>query len=50
MKLLDFFNLPNPASRIMTMRFTHPLTEINTSNLSAGKARLERKADNFTAT
>jgi hypothetical protein len=32
MRLLDFFNLPNPFSPTMTLGSTQPLTEINTRN------------------
>jgi hypothetical protein len=33
----------------MTLRSTHPLTEMSTRNLSGGKGRPARKADNLTA-
>jgi hypothetical protein len=39
---LDFFNLPNPSSRTMTLRFTQSWTQMNTRNISA------LKADNLT--
>jgi hypothetical protein len=40
----------SPSSRTMALCSTQPLTEISTSNLPEGKGRLERKADNITAT
>jgi hypothetical protein len=46
---LDFFNLPNPSSRIMTLESTQPLTEMSTRNLPGGKRQPARKADNLTA-
>jgi hypothetical protein len=46
---VDFFNLPNPSSRIMALGSTHPLTEMSTRNLPGGKGRPARKADNLTA-
>jgi hypothetical protein len=46
---MKLFNLPNPSSRIMTMESTQPLTEMNTTNISGGKGRPARKADNLTA-
>jgi hypothetical protein len=49
MRLLDFFNLPNPSSRTMALGSTQPLTEIRTMNLPGGKGRPARKADNVTA-
>jgi hypothetical protein len=33
----------------MALRSTQPLTEMSTSNLSGGKGRPARKADNLTA-
>jgi hypothetical protein len=33
MRLLDYFNLPNPVSRTMTLGSTQPLTEMSTRNL-----------------
>jgi hypothetical protein len=44
-----FFNLPNISSRTMALGSTHPLTEMSTRNLPAGKERPARKADNLTA-
>jgi hypothetical protein len=35
----DFFNLPNPSSRIMTLGSSQPLTEMSTRNFIAGKGR-----------
>jgi hypothetical protein len=49
MRLLAFFNLRNPSSRIVALGFTQPLTEINTKNLPSGKTWPTRKADNRTA-
>jgi hypothetical protein len=45
-RLLNFFNLPNPSSRTMTLGYTQPLTEMSTRNR---KGRPVRKADNHTA-
>jgi hypothetical protein len=44
-----FFNWPNPSSRTMALGSTQPLTEMSTRNLSGGKGRPARKADNLTA-
>jgi hypothetical protein len=46
---VDFFNLPNPYSRIVALGSTQPLTEMSTRNFPGGKGRLVHKADNFTA-
>jgi hypothetical protein len=46
MRLLDFFNLPNPSSRTMALGSTQPLTEMSTRNLPGGNGR---PADNLTA-
>jgi hypothetical protein len=46
---MDFFNLPNPSSRTMSLGSTEPLTEISIRNLpggGGGKGRLARKDDN----
>ena len=43
-----FFNLPNPSIHTMALGTTQPLTEMSTRNLSGGKGRPERKADNLT--
>jgi hypothetical protein len=43
-----FLNLPNPFSFTMALGFTEPLTEMSI-DLSGGKMRLARKADNLTA-
>jgi hypothetical protein len=48
MRSLDFLNLRNPSSRTRALGLTQPLREMNTKNLSVGKARPARKADNFT--
>jgi hypothetical protein len=34
---VDFFNLPNPSSRIMALGSTQPLTEMSTRHLLGGK-------------
>jgi hypothetical protein len=34
---LDFFNLPNPSSRTMTLGSTQPLTEMSTRIHPGGK-------------
>jgi hypothetical protein len=47
---VDFFNLPNASSRNMALESTQPLTEMSTKNLTEGKGRPVRKADNLTAT
>jgi hypothetical protein len=46
---VDFFNLPNPSSRIMALGSTQPLTEISTRKLPGGKKRPARRADNLAA-
>jgi hypothetical protein len=46
---VDFFNLPNPSSRTMTLGSTQPLTDMSTRNIPGGEERPEPKADNFTA-
>jgi hypothetical protein len=33
---VDFFNLPNPSSRIMTLGSIQPLTEMSIRNLPGG--------------
>jgi hypothetical protein len=45
--LLDFFNLPNPSSLIMSLASTRPLTETSTRKLPVGKGRPSHKADNI---
>jgi hypothetical protein len=40
MRLLDFFNLPNPSIRAMVLGLTQPLTELSTRNLPGGKGGL----------
>jgi hypothetical protein len=44
-----FFSLSNPSSRIMALGSTQPLTGLSTRNLSGGRGRPARKADNVTA-
>jgi hypothetical protein len=46
---IGFFNWPNPSSRTMALGSTQALIEMNTRNLSGGKGRQVRKADNLTA-
>jgi hypothetical protein len=46
---VDFFNLPNPSSRIVALGSTQPLTEMSTRNLPGGKKRPARRADNLAA-
>jgi hypothetical protein len=48
-EVIACFNLPNPSSRTIALRLTQLLTEMGTRNLSAGKGRPMRKADNLTA-
>jgi hypothetical protein len=43
---VDFFNLPNPSSRTMTLGSTQPLTEMSTRNIPGGKKRPARRAEN----
>jgi hypothetical protein len=43
------FNLPNPSSRTMNLWSTQPVTEMSTRNISGGKGRPARKADDLTA-
>jgi hypothetical protein len=46
---VDFFNLPNPSSRTMALGLIQPLTKMGTRNLSGGKKRPARRADNLAA-
>jgi hypothetical protein len=46
---LGIFNLPNPSSRNVALGSTRPLIDMSTRNLSGGKERAARKADNLTA-
>jgi hypothetical protein len=43
-----FFNLPNSSSLTMALGSNQPLIEMSTRNLSGGKGRLARRADNLT--
>jgi hypothetical protein len=43
------FNWPNPYSRTMALGSTQFVTEMSTRNLTGGKGRPARKADNITA-
>jgi hypothetical protein len=42
MRSLNFFNLPNPSSRTMTLGSTQPLTKMSTRNILGGKERPAR--------
>jgi hypothetical protein len=44
LRLLDFFNLPNPSSRTMDVGSTQPLTEMSNRYLPGGNMRPARKA------
>jgi hypothetical protein len=44
---VDFFNFPNPSSRIMALGSTQALTEMSTRNLPGGKKRPARMCDNL---
>jgi hypothetical protein len=46
---VDFFNLPNPSSHTMALRWTQHLTEMGTGNLPGGTKRPARRADNLAA-
>jgi hypothetical protein len=46
---VDFFNLPNPSSLNMALRFTQPLTEMSTRNPPGGNGQPAREAGNLTA-
>jgi hypothetical protein len=48
-EVIEFFNLPNPSSRTMTLGSTQLLREINTRNLPCGKQLPAPEADNSTA-
>jgi hypothetical protein len=48
-EVIGFINLTNPSSRITALGLIQSLTEISTRNVTAGKARLARKADNLAA-
>jgi hypothetical protein len=49
LRVMDFFNWPNPFSRTMALGSTQPLTEMSTRNLPGGKGRPARRTDNHTA-
>jgi hypothetical protein len=42
--VIAFFNLPDPTSRIIALRWTQPLTEMSARNLPGGKGRPAHKA------
>jgi hypothetical protein len=44
-----FFNSPNTSSRTMTLGSTQPLTKMSTRDLTGGKKRSARRADNLAA-
>jgi hypothetical protein len=46
---VDFFNLPNPSSRTMTLGSIQPPTEMSAKNLPAGKKRPALGANNLDA-
>jgi hypothetical protein len=49
-EVIQFFELPNPSSRIMALGVTQPLTEMSTrKSFWVSKERPVRKADNMTA-
>jgi hypothetical protein len=48
-EVTEFFNWPDPPSRIIALGSTQRLTEMSTRNLPGGKGRSARKADNLTA-
>jgi hypothetical protein len=47
--VVDFFNLPNPSSRIIVLGSIQPLTEMSTRNLPGAKKRPTFMADNLAA-
>jgi hypothetical protein len=46
---VNFFNLPNPSSRIMALGSTQPLAEMSTRKFPGCKKRPARMADNLAA-
>jgi hypothetical protein len=46
---VDFFNLPNPSGFIIAAGLTQPLTVMSITNVSGGKKRPARRADNLAA-
>jgi hypothetical protein len=44
---VDFFNLPDPSSRTMSLGSTQPLIEMSTRNFPGSKKRPARTADNL---
>jgi hypothetical protein len=46
---VDFFSLLNTSSRTTALGSTRPLTGVNTRDLSGGKGRSARRADNVDA-
>jgi hypothetical protein len=53
MRWMSFFNLPNPSSHTMALRFTQPLTEMSIRSRKimflGRRTRSVRRADNLTA-
>jgi hypothetical protein len=49
MKSVGIFNWLNPSGHTIALGLDQPLTKICTRNLSGGKERPARKADNLTA-
>jgi hypothetical protein len=47
-EVIGFLTRPNPSSRTTAVGSTELLTEISTRNISGGKGRPARKADNLT--
>jgi hypothetical protein len=48
-EVIGLLNWPNPSSTTMSLGSTKPQPEMSTKNISGGKKRLARKADNLTA-
>jgi nitrous oxide reductase accessory protein NosL len=46
---VDFFNVPNPSSRIMALGSIQPITKMSTKKVPGGKMRPESRADNLAA-
>jgi len=46
--VIGIFHWHNPSGRTMTLGLTQPLTEVSTRNISWGKRRPVRRADNIT--
>jgi hypothetical protein len=48
MRSLNFFKVPNPSIRTVTLGLSQPVTEMSTKKYLWGVARPARKADNLT--